>query len=331
VDIPNLFINFSRVDTRRNRSIEGTGLGLAISKNLVELMGGEITVKSKYGEGSCFSFYIIQGAETLRPMAGLFPDENIRAAVLQTNESRARILSGKINKLGVSCDIIHNLENIARYTHVFFDRSQSDDVLKTDCPRTKLFAIAHGLEDSEKVTPNMEIIYMPLTSLLLARLLGDNTGNPDEKINDGELALQLHNTQILIVDDIDINLMIAEETLLNYGGRIDTANSGVKALEMIKQNDYDIVFMDHMMPEMDGVDVTKTIRALPEEKYKKLPIVALTANVVGDVRDLFIKSGMSDFLSKPMEQTEMERVLREWLPQEKWSNIRYTGENREVI
>jgi CheY-like chemotaxis protein len=85
--------------------------------------------------------------------------------------------------------------------------------------------------------------------------------------------------------------------------------------------------MDHMMPEMDGVDVTRIIRGLPEEKYVTLPIVALTANVVGDVRDLFIDSGMNDFLSKPLEHTEIMRVFREWLPQKKWSNVRRNGEH----
>ena len=77
---------------------------------------------------------------------------------------------------------------------------------------------------------------------------------------------------------------------------------------MIKENDYDIVFMDHMMPNMDGVDATRIIRALPNEKYKTLPIIALTANVVGDVRDLLMKSGMNDFLSKPLEHAEIERT-----------------------
>ena len=114
--------------------------------------------------------------------------------------------------------------------------------------------------------------------------------------------------------------MIAKETLLVYGGQVDTADSGATALEMIKENDYDIVFMDHMMPDMDGVDVTKIIRTMPGENYKLLPITALTANVVGAVRDLFIKSGMNDFLSKHLEYKEFERVLREWLPKEKWSS-----------
>jgi CheY-like chemotaxis protein len=318
-DMHLLFESFSQVDTRRNRSIEGTGLGLAISKNLVELMGGKIQVKSTYGEGSCFSFYIIQKVETSRTMTKFSPNDNIRVAVWQTDSSRTRILSDKIRKLGVVCDIINSPTHIDQYTHMFFNYTQFDMVLKVHCPHTKLFAVAHGLEDNERVTPNMEIIYMPLTSLLLARLLGDNTDNQNEiKTDEEAFSLRLHNTQILVVDDIEINLIIAEETLLHYGGRIDTADSGIKALGMIKQNDYDIVFMDHMMPEMDGVDVTQIVRSWPEDKYQKLPIVALTANVVGDVRDMFMKNGMSDFLSKPMERTEMERVLREWLPLEKW-------------
>jgi CheY-like chemotaxis protein len=82
-----------------------------------------------------------------------------------------------------------------------------------------------------------------------------------------------------------------------------------------------MVLMDHMMPEMDGLDATKLIRAMEGDKYKNLLIVALTANVVGDVRDLLVEAGMNDFLSKPLEHKEIERVMREWLPKEKWSNV----------
>ncbi|MCL2708012.1 MAG: response regulator, partial [Defluviitaleaceae bacterium] len=169
----------------------------------------------------------------------------------------------------------------------------------------------------------VEYIQMPLTSVLVTNVLGlSKEGAAEEDEDGGESTITLNGTKLLVVDDIEINLIISEESLLVYGGIVDTADSGEKAIEMIIENDYDIVFMDHMMPEMDGVDVTKIVRSLPGEKYAKLPIVALTANVVGDVREMFLESGMSDFLSKPLEHSEIERVLKEWLPAEKWNGVR---------
>ena len=324
-DIENLFANFTRLDTRKNRGIEGTGLGLAISKNLVELMGGEITVESKYGEGTCFSFYILQKVENYKSILKLTDNEYRKVAVWKPNELKARIIADKIEKLGALCEIVNTGENLSQYTHVFFDASLFYKIIETQCPNTKLIVVAHGLTDIEKISPNMELVQMPLTSLLLSRFLGGKAY--DQNVIDAveTESLQVRDTRLLVVDDIDINLIIAEEILLAYGAQVDTADSGAQAVEMIKKNNYDIVFMDHMMPDMDGVDATIIIREMPEEKYQKLPIVALTANVVGDVREMFLKSGMSDFLSKPMELVEMERVLREWLPPNKWSNVKSTG------
>jgi len=327
-DIPLLFDNFSQLDTRKNRSIEGTGLGLAISKNLVELMGGEIEVKSKYGEGSSFSFYVMQKLGNPAPAFPVYPDDKRRAAVLISNNVKSKVLTDKINKMGISCEAIRTADEIGgtdnkAYTHVFFDNNHFEKILKTDCFGAKLHFVAHGLVDTEKVPPSMQVVHIPLTNLLVAQLLSDKTGGcGDADSGDDEMSLQLSGARILVVDDIEINLIITEETLLAVGGEVDTADSGAKAVELVKENDYDIVFMDHMMPEMDGVDTTKAIRALPEEKHKKMPIVALTANVVGDVKDMFLESGMNDFLSKPLEIDEIERVLKEWLPREKWSRIK---------
>jgi len=317
-DIGSLFDSFSQLDTRKNRNIEGTGLGLPIVKNLVELMDGKITVESEYGVGSSFSFYVKQNVESFRAMPKLPKDERRKVAVLKSHENKARILRDKIIKLGTACDIIDDPRDIDKYTHVFFDSPYFYKIIEKPCPGVKLISVARGITDTERVPSNMELINMPFTSLLLARLLGGSTDDLTESDkDDGESSVHLRGARLLVVDDIDINLLIAEETLTAYGGDVDTADSGAKAIEMIVENDYDMVFMDHMMPEMDGVDVTKIIRAMPEEKYQKLPIIALTANVVGDVRDLFMESGMNDFLSKPLDLKEIERILREWLPKEK--------------
>jgi len=313
-DIDSLFESYTQFDTRMNRGIVGTGLGLAISKELVEIMGGEITVESEYGEGSSFSFYIYQKVEDDRAISRLTASENRKAAVWKPNAVKASVLADKIRKLGAECDVIHSPENIAQYSHVFFDAEKINEVAKIECPGTKLFAVARKFIDKDKMTPNMEFVEVPFTSILAAKLLGSENDNiPVEDLTGEKPILNLRDTRLLVVDDIEINLIIAKETLSQYNGVVDVASSGEKAIELVKANDYDLIFMDHMMPELDGIDVTKIIRAMPEEKYKKLPIVALTANVVGDVRDMFIESGMNDFLAKPLENREIERVLREWL------------------
>jgi CheY-like chemotaxis protein len=181
--------------------------------------------------------------------------------------------------------------------------------------------------EEQGLPQHVRTVYTPITCLLAARLLDDRAYGQENLLPEADGAtLHLHGARFLVVDDNEINLVIAENVLLAYGSEVSVANSGAEAIELVKGNDYDIVFMDHMMPEMDGVDATKIIRSLPGEKFSALPIVALTANVVGDVRDTLIESGMNDFLSKPLEFREIERVLREWLPHHKW-NLLEEGKN----
>lgn len=119
---------------------------------------------------------------------------------------------------------------------------------------------------------------------------------------------------VLIVDDNIMNRQVALGLLKPLQMHMETASSGYEAIEMIKKKDYDIIFMDHMMPEMDGVETTKKIRKLQGEKYQTLPIVALTANAVSGVKELFLKEGMNDFVAKPIEMDEIVKVLKKWLP-----------------
>jgi PAS domain S-box-containing protein len=322
-DIPLLFGNFSQLDTRKNRGIEGTGLGLAISKQLVELMEGEIQVDSVYGQGSCFSFKVAQQVEQPRPAIKRF-SKPLQVAVWFADREKARVLCQKLSRLGARCQCLEAPEELsAGYTHVFFDLAAYEQVLQAACPGSRLIAVSsHTTMNNPKLPAPIELICSPLTSLVVARLLGGEvTDGYEEEARREGLSLRLHGARLLAVDDIKINLVIAQKMLHAYGGEVSVALSGPEALEMVKKNDYDIIFMDHMMPEVDGVDATKLIRALPGEKYQKIPIVALTANVVGDVRNMFLENGMNDFLSKPLEIKEIERVLCEWLPPRKWSFV----------
>jgi PAS domain S-box-containing protein len=320
-DIALLFETFSQLDTRKNRGIEGTGLGLAISKNLVELMNGEIHVESVYGKGSCFSFYVMQGIEKAQPVTLPVLKDRYRVAVWFSNAAKARVLSEKLVKMGALCDIVDAPDALAQYSHIFVDEEHYAQTHNVPCPDTAIAVVSRKAPDEQLLPPCMSSLNTPLTSLVVARFLDESLEAvySDKVREDEKSELRLHNARILVVDDNEINLLIAEEVLRAYGGEVDTADSGAMALSLVEQHNYDMLFMDHMMPEMDGVDATRLIRAMPEEKYRQLPIVALTANVVGDVRDMFLQSGMNDFLAKPLEGAAMERVLQKWLPRDKWS------------
>jgi signal transduction histidine kinase/CheY-like chemotaxis protein len=122
------------------------------------------------------------------------------------------------------------------------------------------------------------------------------------------------NANILIVDDSEINLRVAAGLLDLFKISAKTASSGKEAISMVQKNDFDIVFMDHMMPEMDGVETTGEIKKLGAQ-YKKLPIIALTA--VQGVTEIFLSNGFNGFISKPIDIQELNEILREWLPPEK--------------
>jgi CheY-like chemotaxis protein len=117
---------------------------------------------------------------------------------------------------------------------------------------------------------------------------------------------------------MDMNLYVAKGMLSPYGLQIDTALSGPEAIEKIKRSEYDLVFMDHMMPKMDGMEATQEIRKLGGV-YEKLPIVALTANAVAGMKEMFLSNGFNGFISKPIVMRELDNVIREWLSPEKLS------------
>ncbi|MDR0381297.1 MAG: response regulator [Oscillospiraceae bacterium] len=147
-------------------------------------------------------------------------------------------------------------------------------------------------------------------------LLPLEQGDPD-KVKKGGLSGMVTVTgrvDVLVVDDNVINLKVALVYLSKCGIRADAADSGEAALKMVRNKHYDLVFMDHMMPEMDGLEATARIRALDDDWCRQMPIVAFTANAVSGAREMFLESGMNDFISKPIDAGELNRTLAAWLP-----------------
>ena len=215
-DLDKLFMNFTRVDEKKNRNIQGTGLGLSLTKNLVDLMEGEIDVTSEYGKGSVFTAVIPQKVVNPEPL-GDFSQKYQR--------------------------YIHSSE-------------------KKDC-------------------------------VLLA-----------EK------------ARILVVDDVEMNLKVARSYLKQTKARVDTACSGEECLQMIRREKYDIIFLDHMMPGMDGIDTLKAMEQSRDHLNTDTPVIALTANAVAGAKEQYLKEGFTNYLAKPIRERALMDMLRQYLPEE---------------
>jgi CheY-like chemotaxis protein len=123
--------------------------------------------------------------------------------------------------------------------------------------------------------------------------------------------------RLLVVDDINTNLVVTAGLLAVYRCHVDTCINGPDSITMIQNEHYDIVFMDHMMPGMDGIEATRTIRALAGDYYKHLPIIALTANAITGMKEMYLSHGFNDYLSKPIEISKLDDILEAWIPAEK--------------
>jgi CheY-like chemotaxis protein/HPt (histidine-containing phosphotransfer) domain-containing protein len=125
--------------------------------------------------------------------------------------------------------------------------------------------------------------------------------------------------RILVVDDIHTNLKVAEGLMLPYKMQVDMCRSGRDAIDTVVYKHYDLIFMDHKMPDMDGVEATLNIRKMGEKwpYYKNVPVIALTANAVSGTREMFLENGFDDFMSKPIDTVKLNAILRKWIPKEK--------------
>jgi len=125
------------------------------------------------------------------------------------------------------------------------------------------------------------------------------------------------NARVLVVDDAPVNLTVAKGLLSLYEIQVHTCANGEEAVGAVQAEEYDLVFMDHMMPGMDGIETTTVIRNLKSERFQKVPIVALTANAILGVEEIFLKSGFNDYLSKPIDIQKLNAILETWIPAEK--------------
>lgn len=328
-DIDKLFKAFQQLDSKRNRNIEGTGLGLAIAHRIVTLMGGDIWVESEYEKGSEFTFWIPQKIADEKPSVVVREKEKIVAAGLVSNGFLRDHIEKDMVHLGIpyfSLESEDELQAIVEKNVTYFFVGQGmfstkvEEFVKNNPHITAVLMI--DFRNTVKLNiNNLLIVKKPVYVLNIASLFnGEDVNTGFAGSNHDDFDFIAPEAEILIVDDNAINLTVAEGLLEPLRMKISTASSGKEAVEMISEKLYDLIFMDHMMPEIDGVETTHIIRRFHRE-YDNVPIIALTANAVSGTKEMFIREGMNDFVAKPIEMRTMLSKLKTWLPKHKIKKV----------
>ena len=230
-DLNKLFSAFERIEEERNRNIEGTGLGMNITQTLLELMGSRLEVSSVYGEGSCFSFSLIQGIVRDIPIG------NYEESLRRSNAERKR------------------------YQESF----TAPDAL------------------------------------------------------------------ILITDDTKMNLTVIENLLKRTGVQMDFALSGDECIGKALERKYDMILLDHRMPEKDGIQTLTELRSINDNPNSDTPVIGLTANAVSGAREEYMAAGFDDYITKPIDPSQLEKILMEYLPEEKVHPVVHTDNDTAPV
>ncbi len=333
-DIGKLFQSFQQVDSKRNRNIEGTGLGLAITQRLLTLMDGGIWVESEYEKGSRFYCKLPQKIIDKTPSIGVREPESILVVGLISNPYVREGLCSDVTNLGVDY-VLMAPKDLGAFPddkkvflfieHPLFSDGVEDYIRHN--PQITAVLLIDFFDNVNYDIPNLLVLRKPLFAMNIAMILNGEELNFADDTDEKEFDFIAPEAEILIVDDNAVNLTVAEGILEPLKMKIDTVTSGKAAVDKISKFHYDIVFMDHMMPELDGVETTHIIRRFHPE-YNDVPIIALTANAMEGTKEMFCREGMNDFVAKPIELRLLAAKLKKWLPIEKIRKV-YITKNQD--
>ena len=328
-DMAALFHDFVRLDIVKNKSIEGSGLGLTITRNLCRAMGGDILVSSEYGKGSVFVATVPQERAGNEKLAVVEKPAEKGVLIYDHREAYRESVMETLRDLGVPVAVALNDDDFIKklsggdYAFVFFSSKELDRTLRIKKEKS-LATVPVLLADIGEISAveNARVLSMPAYAAPIAGVLNGSENILPHK-NDYRINFVVPSARFLVVDDIPANLVVAEGLLSPYRAKIDTCSSGAGAIEFIKAQSYDIVFMDHMMPEMDGIETVRHIRSWENGQNgdrgppNNVPIVALTANAVSGMREMFLGEGFNDYLTKPIDTVRLSEVINQWVAPEK--------------
>jgi len=347
-EIDKLFRPFTQADSSITRKFGGTGLGLTISKRFVEMMGGRIWVESTPGVGSNFIFIArFQKAEQKLNynQSALNDLRGLRVLAVDDSENSLQILKGYLEAFALDVEVASNGQDALNLVRMANEERNPFGLVIVDWKMPQM----DGIELAQKLREIDNLSFRPKVLLIAACDQDETLLQMDSQVVDGilakpfqqsklldavtkvsgrsvlasgkfkiisaqfnsELISQIRGAHLLLVEDNEINRQVAQELLEGFGLEVTAAENGEEAIALLKEAQFDGVLMDMQMPVMDGVTATREIRKNPH--FSKLPIIALTANVMVSEQNEFLDAGVTDHIGKPIDPDRLVATLAKWV------------------
>ncbi|MBR6101760.1 MAG: response regulator [Ruminococcus sp.] len=326
-EVERIFERYYQADSGRTRHGGGLGLGMTIVSGFTAALGGFLKVVSEPDNGTTVTVSLPQKviepsscmslAEPEKLCLGAFlhldkyPDPNVR-------EYYNMMIHNIVVGFGIQMHRVDNVANLrkllnsVRLTHLFVAEEEyyaARELIEELAKTVIVCVVANEGLDLPKGS-KARLMAKPFYCFPVAAVLNSHIGDSAEEAG----QIRCDGVRALVVDDEPMNLVVAKNILRRYGMAVTNAASGQEAIDLCREREFDIVFLDHMMPGMDGVETMKHIRANKVHGHGDVPIVALTANAVSTAKEMFLSVGFDGFVSKPIELVELERVLKKVLP-----------------
>jgi two-component system sensor histidine kinase BarA len=329
--IKKLFEPFSQADSSTTRKYGGTGLGLAISKRIIEKMDGDIQVESEYQKGSLFRFtFVLEDVHT-GIISSSKPQVIERALVWDQSRLAETNITRMLNLVQVDSDIAESEESFIdlladpdnKYDYILLGIHQLYNPKKLKAgilmdiesfSTAKVIILAYDFDYKIKEFADeasiKHYVSRPFRLETLSQVLAAN-GQYDEEEQEIETIEPKESFKVLVVDDNEINLKLLTMLLYNFGATVVKAKNGKEAVDIAKETAFDLVLLDLQMPEVDGFEACKLIREI--DQYIYTPIIALSADVMGDNTDKMLAVGFTEFYSKPIGEDKLSIILNKYI------------------
>ena len=337
-ELEKVYDSFYQADSSRTRQGGGLGLGLAITSGFVALLGGFMTIESKPDVGTTVNVSIPQKVvDPLSCMSVNAPDKLVLGAFLHfekydhpaVRDYYNSMVLNIVKGLGIQMHRVNNAQNLkllhdsVHLTHLFIAEEEYNDNVDLIENLAKEMVVAVVANEGMILPKNthVKVLEKPFYCFPVVSILNSTVDSKEEAVK----KLRCEGVRALVVDDESMNLVVAKSIFSRYGMKVFTVTSGQESIDICREKVFDIIFMDHMMSGMDGVEAMKRIRTDVAGLNGSIPVVALTANAMSSAKQMFLAEGFDGFVSKPVEIEELERVLKQVLPKSAISFVDANG------